>query len=832
MSSGKLNITSGFSLFFFAIFFILFSCNPARRLADGSFLLTKSTIISNNKNLNEEELYSILKQQPNRKILGIMRFHLRVYNFGNSGKGRKWKNWIKSAGEEPVILDTLLTKKSAQQLNLYLRNKGYFNSSVSDSSVFFPNKTGMVQYFVNAGEPYTVNKIIFSISDNTLLNPVKIANTKTLIEPGVNYDTDIFSQERERMANAMKNQGFYNFSKEYIFFQMDSAIGGNKVNVKQIIKNPLKKITVDGLDSLVESRHKVFLINKIYINSNYNPQLKSDIYSDTLMQNEYCFIGASSLQFRPEVLLKSIFIKKNDVYSFDNVEYTHSRLAALKTFKFINIKFEEIKTGDTTFNQLDCYILLTPAPKQSMTFETEGTHRSGNLGIAGELVYRNKNFFKGAEVLEIKSRGGLEAQKLVFDNTKQGTVLGKNEVSNQVGKVAPLNTIEINPEATLFFPNLLIPFGGGKLLRPINPKTNFISSYNYQQRPDYSRHIYNGSFGYSWKSSSRSSHTFFPFDVSIVKIGNISNAFDSVLNSKNNPLLKISFSDHLIAASRYSYSFTNQKTKFSNFIFLRCNAESAGNVLRFINKSLNTVPDTNNAYHLFNNKDEVTGAIIPNSGIRYAQYLKSDFDLRFYNNTNKHSNTVYRIFLGAGFALKNFNVLPFEKSYFGGGANGIRAWTARSLGPGSGKNTTGLTIDKIGDLKLEGNIEYRFDLFKILDGAVFVDAGNVWLLQKDKSRPNAEFDINRFYNEIAIGSGAGARFDFDFFIIRLDLGIKLKDPSRPLTELEDEYWVDGLDKNGWVIRHFLDVPWRKDYYNAYGKKYSFTNFNLGIGYPF
>lgn len=804
----------------FILIIALWACNPARKLPENAYLLTKTKIHHANKNIPEDELNAILKQQPNRKILGTMRFHLRVYNFANRGKERRWKIWLKSVGEEPVVIDSALTKKSSSQLNLFLKNKGYFKSSVGDSTVHFDNKTAHVHYFINTGEPYSVNKITFSITDNNLLNPVRIANNKTLIKPGVNYDTDIFSQERERMASAIKDLGYFNFSKEYIFFQMDSSIGGNKVNVNQTIKNPLKKVLADGKDTLVESRHGLYFINNIYINANYNPQHKLPITEDTLMMDDYCFLGAATLKFRPEVLLKSVFIRRGDLYGLDNVEYTHGRLSALKTFKFISIRFEEIKTLDTLRNYLDCYILITPTPRQSMTFETEGTHRSGNLGIAGELVYRNKNIFKGAEVLELKFRGGMEAQKLLFDTTKESTVLGENEVSEQVEKVVPLNTLEFSPEATLFFPNLLIPFGIGNILRPNNPKTNINASYNFQQRPDYSRNIFTSSFGYSFKSSIYNTHAFYPFDVSLVRIDNISHQFDSVLKSRTNPLLTISFTDHLISAARYTYTFSNPKGKFSNFMFFRWNTEFAGNSLRLINESLNTVPDDNNAYHLFNRKDD-KGFIIPNSGIRYAHYVKTDADLRFYNHINKHSNAVYRIFFGIGNALKNFNVLPFEKSYFGGGANGIRAWTARSLGPGSSQNNTGLTIDKIGDIQLEGNVEYRFDLIKIIDGAFFIDAGNVWLLKEDITRPNAEFEFNRFYREIAVGAGVGVRLDFDFFIIRLDTGVKIKDPSEPL----------GRD-NGWVIKHLFDDAWKEDYKTAYNRKYPFPNFNLGIGYPF
>lgn len=807
----------GTGFFLVIAVFLLFSCHPSKRVAEGSYLLTETKVTCDNKSISEDDLNSILKQQPNRKILGVLRFHLRVYNFASRGKERKWKNWLKSVGEEPVILDSSLTYKSSQQLGIYLKNKGFFHSVVSDTTFLRPDRTAHVHYRVQSGLPYTVNKISFSFNDDNLFKPVKIANNKTLIKPGVNFDTDVFTRERERMSAAMKNLGYYNFSKEYIFFQMDSALGKNKVDVKETFKNPFEKVQRDGVDSLVESRHKVFFINRIFINSNYNPQQKVSLTEDTLVIGEYCFLEASLMQFRPEVLLKSVFIKKDDLYGLENVEYTHSRLAALKTFKFINIRFEEIETGDTIRNYLDCYIQLTPTPRQSFTVETEGTHRQGNLGLAGELVYRNKNTFKGAEIFELKFRGGMEAQKPTgAENDKTISAIPGDKLE----EVVPFNTIEINPQASIFFPSLLLPFGVGQLLRPNSPKTNIVTSYNFQQRTAFSRHIFSTSYGYSWKSSVFNSHTFFPFDISIVNIDK-SIDFQKSLDIANNPLLNNSFSDHLISSSKYSYTFSNQKGKYQNFMFFRWEVEGAGNLLRFLNEKLNTVPDSNGWYHLFNRTYD-NGDIDPNSGIQYAQYLKTDADLRFYKNINKHSDVVYRTFFGIGIPLRNFNVLPFEKSFFGGGANGLRAWTARSLGPGSSPNTTGLSIDKIGDVQLEGNLEYRFDLIKILDGAAFIDAGNVWLLKKDTARLNAEFDFGRFYNEIAIGAGLGARLDFDFFIIRLDLGIKFKDPA-----------AQPKEKNGWVIRHIFDYQVNgKGYRDNTGRLYDFMNFNLGIGYPF
>jgi hypothetical protein len=481
-------------------------------------------------------------------------------------------------------------------------------------------------------------------------------------------------------------------------------------------------------------------------------------------------------------------------------------LSALKTFRTIGIRFTEVP--NTNPKLLDCNINLVPLPRQAFSIEWEGTHRYGNLGSSVSLVYQNKNAFKGAEILEMKFKTGGELQRLLSDSIQNEQIF---EGSPLFEKFIPFNTAELGGEANVYIPRFWLPFNAGDLPKFLSPKTNMSFNYHFQKRPDFIRQVTNIYYGYSWKSSAYHSHSLIPADVSTVRIEK-TKSFEELLNKFNNPFLNNSFRNYMILSSRYSYSFSNQElNKQKNFRFIKVNSEWAGNTMRLINNLMESPKDESGTYEI--------------AKIRYAQYVKSDVDLRFYNVINKRSNIVYRLFAGLGLALENSPALPFDKSFFSGGSNGIRAWTARSLGPGSYYDPFKKTFDKIGDIQLEGNAEYRFDIIKMLKGALFVDAGNIWLIKNDPQRPGSKFDINDFYSEIAMGGGFGARLDFSFFIIRLDMGFQLKDPSLPKGER-------------WVFEPKTETNKRIDAINNdninanlqhYGLK---KTLNLGIGYPF
>ncbi len=821
---------SNHTIFFFIPLLLvcfLFSCNPTKKIKKGEYLLKKNIVIDKDTKLEKSGIDGYIKQKPNRKIFLVFRFHLWLYNMVNENrvrekrilhdkkreeknakrisKGKKAKinnrqllgEWLMNIGEPPVVYDSLLSEKSSKQIKSYLNNKGYFISSVSDSVFYKRKKRAISFYKIKASSPYVFNQIEYKIPDEILQYYVFLDSSRTLIKNGKNYDVDILQKERDRITNELLNNGYYLFTKDYVYYEVDTTVGNRKVNIVLGIKNFAKKYN-DYSDSIVETNHQRFYIDKIYIQPDYLPKKQDVEIKDTLKTDDFTFLYEKGKmpKHKTKVILNAIFIKKG-LFQQTNVDDSYKRLSELKAFKNINISFRQIGNG-----YLDCYITLVPILKQSYTIETEGTNTSGNLGIAGSIVYQNRNVMKGAEVLELRLKGGVEAQRV------------NNQNSNQVNdlKVQQFNTLEISPELNFYIPRFITPFKV-KASKRSNPKTILTSSYSFQRRPDFTRTISNISFGYTWKETISKRHTISPLVINLVKV-DLSNLFETNLTENIHDLYILnSYRDHLTTSTKYTFVYNEQDIKkSSNFKFFRLNFESSGNILRGLfdlTNDLNPntfVKDSLGRYNVFK--------------IPFSQYLRGDFDFRYYFNKNEINKVVFRVAAGMGVPFVNFKSLPFERSFFSGGANGMRAWQARSLGPGSYSDDGIFSFDQLGDNQLEGNVEYRFKMFKMLHGALFVDAGNVWLRQKNSSRPGGEFQLDRFYKEIAIGSGLGIRGDFNFFIVRLDLGLKVRDPQ-------------FAENNRWIIGNIFNNDWKTEYRLTHNdRKYSFFALNIGIGYPF
>lgn len=817
---------------------LLFACRPARKLQEGEFLLQKNHIIDKDTKVDKGEIESYIKQKPNRKILLIFRFHLWLHNLANENrikhkrilfdkkienrnnrriaKGKKPKTndrqlfgeWLLNVSEPPVVYDSLLATKSAKQIKLFLNNKGYFISSVSDSVHYKKRrKRASVYYTIKAQKPYLINRVEYKIPDELLGYYVISDTANCLMKPGKNYDVDVMQQERERITTELSNNGYYLFTKDYVYYEVDSTLPNNKVNITLGIKNFAYKYS-DYSDSIVEKPHQRFYIKNIYIQPDYVSKKMDYLKKDTVRiesvtnkeipdsvkgkEVDYYILHTESLKYKNRVLLNSIFIRKGELYQLQNVDDTYKRLSELKSFKTINIFFTRAG-GDF----LNCYIQLSPIPKQSFTIETEGTNTgNGNLGISGSIVYQNRNLFKGAEVLELRLKGGIEAQRTANTN------------SANLNPASQFNTIELGPELNLYIPRFMVPFKI-KASKRSNPKTIFTSSFNFQQRPDFTRYISNLSFSYTWKETVKKRHTVSPLVINFVKVALHSNFLDNT----NDLYLINSFTDHLATSTRYSFTYNEQNIKKEeNFSYFRISGESSGNILRGFYNAVNSfqpntfVKDINGRYTI--------------ADVAYSQYLRIDADFRYYLNQNELNKLIFRIAAGIGKPLANFSSLPFERSFFSGGANGIRAWQSRTLGPGSFNDGEEISFGQIGDGNIEGNLEYRFKMFKMLKGAIFADAGNTWLMKPDASRPGGEFQFDRFYKEIALGSGVGVRADFSFFIIRFDIGLKVRDPK-------------FAENKRWVIQNLFDAEWKRVYrINNSNHKYDFFTFNLGIGYPF
>nr|MBA3971764.1 BamA/TamA family outer membrane protein [Bacteroidota bacterium] len=639
--------------------------------------------------------------------------------------------------------------------------------------------------------PYTIERVEYKIPDELLQYYVIADTSNCLLRPGKNYDVDIMQQERERITTELNNNGYYLFTKDYIYYEVDSTVSHHKVNITLGIKNFAYKYS-DFSDSIVERTHQRFYINNIYIQPDFVSKKLDYAKKDTLLLEDCYILHTEKLKFKTRVLLNSVFIHKGELYQQKNVDNTYKRFSELKSFKTINIFFVR-SSGD----YLDCFIQLSPIPKQSFTLETEGTNTgNGNLGISGSIVYQNRNLFKGAEVLELRLKGGIEAQRT------------GNANSANISPTAQFNTIEIGPEANVYIPRFLIPFQV-KSSRRSNPKTIFTSSFNYQRNTNYTRYITNLSFSYTWKETEKKRHTFSPLVINFVKVQLQTNFLDNIRDL----YLLNSFTDHMATSTRYTFIYNEQSIKKEeNFAFFKINLESSGNILRGFYNTVNSV------HPEFFPKDDL--GRYTSLDIVYSQYLRTDADFRYYLNLNEINKVVFRIAAGIGKPLLNFPSLPFERSFYSGGANGIRAWQARTLGPGSYNDGEDVSFGQIGDGQLEGNIEYRFKLFKMLKGALFIDAGNTWLQRKDPGRPGGDFQLDRFHQEIAIGTGIGMRADFGFFIIRFDVGLKVRDPK-------------FAEDKRWVIQNLFDAEWKRVYrLDNSNRKYNFVTFNLGIGYPF
>ena len=765
---------------------VFISCNSTRTLIDGEYLVNKNIIkIDNKKNVSIDDIGSYIKQKPNRKILMFFRVHLSVYNMFKIGKKeRKWKKWLyNTIGEPPVILDTLLTNKSVKQIKLYLNSKGYLNSQVK-KEIIYKKKKATIKYIIKSAEPYCIRNINYSIANDYIRSLVINDTVNSLIKTGDNYDADVLQSERERITTNLKNEGYYYFAKEFISYNVDSAFGNHKLDIAMEIRDPVVKSNsrISGTDSLIKVPHKRYFIKDINVFTNFN---SLDI--DTTRYKKYPYLAAprkksaapavynflykDTLRIKPKTITQSIFFEQGDYFNLKDVDQTYTGLMDLKMFKFVNIQFDPADAGPSDSSKmpkpmLDCKIQLTRTPVHSFSIETEATNSAGNLGVAGNLLYQNKNIFRGAEIFNFKIRGAMEIQK----------ILGE--------KNSP--TIETGAEAGFIIPKFMIPVKQERFPKRFNPKTIINTGINYQKRPDYTRYILNASYGFEWKESQFKKHIVYIPEINSVKIYPTIH-FDSIIKSLNDPKIRNSYEDHLTMAFKYSFIYNNQQVnKNKNFSYLRLNFETSGNIPRAINKTLNNYQFADGSYTMFH--------------IKYAEYLRADADYRRYFNFNDLTRLVFRAAFGYGLAYWNSTVLPFEKSFFAGGANGIRAWRIYSLGPGGYNDPAMIDLNRTGDIDIESNLEYRFPIYSFFKGAFFIDAGNIWLNKKNPQMPDAEFKWDRFYKEFAIGGGFGVRLDFNFFIIRLDAAIPFKNPSRP-------------ENNRWGLNEHI-------------------NFNLGIGYPF
>jgi len=766
------------------IIFTAAACNPTKYVPSGDLLLNNNEIAISQgdqplpETVSRGAMKPYIRQQPNKKIFGV-RFHLGLFNLSDVDK-EKWPHgWLRRIGEEPVIFDEIAAKRSAGQIQSYLWSKGFFNARVNDT-VTVSGQEAKVVYDIEPGRPYTITDIRYEIQDSVLRGLVMIDTVNCTIGRGMIYDVDLLQKERKRLERFIRDIGFYTFSTENIFFRVDSSLMSHKVVINYIVSPGM---AADNMGRQVPASNRMYRIRDIYVYPDFDPRSSltgGTEYTSSLDTSFYkgiYFVSPPGKTLvNPEVLSQAIYISPGSLYSVTNAEMTQQHLTDLRNHRLVNVSFidaESITGKRKDEGMLDCVIQLTPVQRQSFTVELEGTNTGGNLGGALNLIYQNKSLLRGAEVFSLKFKGAYE--------TLTEDVSGFR------------NTQQFGIEANLRIPKFMIPFPAKEsFVRNKDPRTVLQAGYNYQKLPVFARSVANISLGYSWNGNRYTRFSMNPLSINVVKLHYINPDYQEMIDTM--PYFANSLRDVRIVGGRYDFVFNNQMIqKSKDFWNIRIGFDIAGNLLNAAYSTGKAPLAPDGTYHLFRQP--------------FAQFIKGEVDAAYNFRFNEASSIAYRVFAGVGWPYGNSEVMPFEEQYFGGGSNDIRAWMVRTLGPGSYILPESSFINQTADMKLEANVEYRFKLFWILEGAVFFDAGNIWTVRYDANRPGSLFRFRTFMDDVAVGTGLGFRFDLKFVLLRADFGLKLRDPQ----ETTGSKWI------------LLSRP--------YDRKQDITMV-IGIGYPF
>jgi outer membrane protein assembly factor BamA len=754
---------------------VLFSCNVTKYVPENEHLLNSYKIKSEKGDFDNKELDEYIKQKANKRILS-WKFYLSLYNLSAPGKDNGFQNWLRRIGEPPVVYDEELKDKSTEQLILHMNNKGFYEAVVSDTTIF-KKRRAKVLYRVTPGEPYRIRTINYFFQDATLSDMVLADTVSSNFRVGELFDVDVLQEERIRIESILRDSGYYAFTRDYIYYEVDSSLNAHLVDITLGIRNYPQ---TNSRGRTVHVDHPVYTIRDVHMMTDFNAltfdenNMEGSTLRDTLVYDSVHLIYSGEPNIRASVVTQKNYIIPRTLYDASDVNRTYRNLSSLSAFQMVDIRFRE---ADTEERLLDCDILVAPAIKQSYSVKLEGTNSGGNIGAAANLTYGHKNLFGGSEQFDLTFMGAIENLKPTDEDADDPYD-------------GPSIMQEFGVEARLRIPKFLLPLKTNQFIRKYNPQTNLRLSYNYQKRPDYIRTMANASIGYEWKGTEKVVHWVYPVEASLILTPYKS---DSLIKWLEGKYLFYSYEPHLIMDTRYSMIWSNQKLlKNQNFQNIRLNLETAGNLLYGGFSAFATKPDSGN-YQIL--------------GVDFAQYFKADIDFRSYIFLYEDISLILRGFAGVGFAYGNSSAMPFEKQYFSGGANSIRAWQVKNLGPGSYEDPDETEYpNQTGDVKLEFNMEYRFPLFWKLETALFMDVGNIWSLSSEDDREGAGFEFNRFYRELAVGTGVGIRAIFSFLVFRFDLGIPLRNP----------YPIEG---SNWLPRNS-------------GIEGRDLTFNLAIGYPF
>lgn len=775
------------------------SCGVTRHTPQESYFLQRVNV-KDDRTLDKEEripsyvLESYIRQTPNKRLLGT-NFYVWAYNLADPDKDNSWNRFKRKVGQAPVYFDSSLSERGADNLKIYMNSQGYYSAtSLYEVDTTKRRRRAFVTYRVEQGEPYTIESHDYIFRDTSIRALILRDTASSLVKIGAPFNATTLDRERERIASNMRQRGYYNFSTNNIAFLADTLAGNKSVGLTTVVKQYLSGYNAQG--EAVMENNKRYTVSSVNIAPDFDPTV---IMTDTayLSKVDTSYYRGLNIVFegeranvRSKVLRQAVPIYPNTYFNSSLVDETYKNLISIGYFKSAKVMFSEVEANsvvidtmqfaltkrvDSTLlspspqSYLTCNVLCTPALSQSVKLEVEGSSTTSFYGLSATTGYQNRNIFRGAEALDVSLTTGYEYMKSDDAAKRKATELG-------------LTT-------GLSFPRFIMPIFSSSFPQVVQPRTNLELSASYQDRPYYTRTLAGASWDYSWRSrSGASSYTVRPVDVNVIDISNLDESF---YESLNNDYLEQSFQTQLVAGLSFSYAYNTQLASSRNATMLRYNFESSGNLVDCLEHLLDT-PSDGDTYHVF--------------GIPYAQYLRTDINVSRKIMLGEVTAIAARWFSGVGLAYGNSLSLPFDRLFYTGGSNSMRGWSPRTLGPGSTFDDSDEDDypNKVGDIRLEANLELRFPIWSNIHGATFLDVGNVWYMKADSyDDPDGIFHFDSFYKQLGINTGFGLRLDITFAVLRLDWGIQLHNPNL-------------AEGSRWITKFNWDN----------------TSLNFGVGYPF
>lgn len=799
----------------------LSSCGTTKYLQEGEQLLTGNQIkLVNAKHIQNKrtlkyQLSTLYKQKENSNIFFIPRewFYYKTQDPEDTTRFDRWK--LRTLAEEPAIYSEEATRATAESMQFYMNYRGYYNARVRAEEVVNRKENKVsVTYEVIPGELFTIDTVLFHSPDPAIDTILQRISAETLLQKDAALDREYYEAEKGRILQYLRNHGYAQFYPNYFApLEADTTVAEKKAILYFNINQPFQ-----------DSAHAKFTVGSIEIYPQFNPNLTVDQMQDTIVNGYRFWFPKTEEKYwiKPQVITEAIFLRTGEDYSQENLERTNRQLSSLSVFKFVRINQEVDPLRPDVLN-FRIELPASPRLQVGADFEVNYTNRTTLSGTRGNLIglsanpnLRNRNLFRGAELLVSNLSAGVEFN---FDNNGEFW-----------------NTIDLGLQTDLYFPRFLDYLGlwrrSYRLLRRSPDKglypvltdkaaSRLSASYNFVLLLDfYNYNLFNASFGYELQKDNQNRYIINHLGIDYLDVNKGFKQFQPILEA--NPFLDASFGDQLFVSllfREFSYIYNSPINRFGESHYIGLNFETAGAEVLAINKVYNAFADTSRTFRIRAAEGE---------DIDFSQYFRLDFDFRYYKELSEKSSYAARFNIGIARPFGNTRDVPYVKQFYVGGPNSIRAWAARGLGPGSyideniERENNRLFFSQAGDLKLEANLEYRFNIFWLLDGALFLDAGNIWTIQPDTSRCGSQFLLREkkvegcadsfvnapFYKQIAIGGGFGFRFDFSYFIFRLDAGVRLRNPA--ILEENNGYWTN-----------FREADWR-----------NIVNFNLGLGYPF